>query len=501
MSVDKLEDLSVDEILSRIRSEVARRKGKKQVHYRPLPRTKPYSKTQAAFPIKDHYHISEFLEFYDEEFVINAYQGLLRRYPDETGLKVFLDHLRAGRLTRKELLGRFRYSPEGRQHRIIVKGLTLPFLFDTFCRIPVLGGVARIFGGIVLAPIMNRRLRIMEHLSHGLQSTFKTEMQQMEDAIVRLDETSRNQLEEIGVMFGEHCDEVEQSMAAMDAQKVDQAAFDDVVKANQWLRQHVLDLEKKYRTILADLQKLSVDESAGRHIDTIVSNEEAHLLDAMYVSFQDRFRGQRSDIQRIQRLYLSIIEEIGAGTAERPILDLGCGRGEWLELLKQQGYHAKGVDLNRVMADSCLELGLDVHQMDAIQFLQALPSGSLGAVTGFHIIEHVPFEKLVHLLDEVQDKLAPGGAAIFETPNPGNILVGANRFYFDPTHRNPLPSLLASFLLESRGFCDVTTTGIAELPEGGYKMQPLQNNLNDFNKLAVEPSDYAVIGYKKDTIK
>ena len=500
MSVDKLEDLSVDEILSRIRSEVARRKGKKQVHYRPLPRMKPYSKTQAPFPIKDHYHISEFLTYHDEEFVINAYQGVLRRYPDENGLKLFLDHLRTGRLTRKELLGRFRYSPEGRQHRITVKGLTLPFVFDTFCRIPVLGYVARVLGEIVLAPVMNRRFRIVENLFYGLQSTLKTELQGIEETIDTLDETSRNQLEELGEMFTEHYDDVERSMATMDSRKADQVAFDALEEENKALRYHVLDMEKKYRSILADLRKIPADESASAGIDTIASNEDDHLLDAMYVSFQDRFRGKRSDIQRIQQLYLPLIAEVGAGTTERPILDLGCGRGEWLELLKQHNFHAKGVDLNRVMADNCQELGLDVHQMDAIEFLQTLPKGSLGAVTGFHIIEHVPFLKLVHLLDEVHDKLAPGGAVIFETPNPGNILVGAHRFYFDPTHRNPLPSLLSSFLLESRGFVDVTTTGIAELPDGEHKMQPLQNNLNDFNKLAIEPNDYAVIGYKKDTI-
>jgi len=130
------------------------------------------------------------------------------------------------------------------------------------------------------------------------------------------------------------------------------------------------------------------------------------------------------------------------GLKDSPILDIGCGRGEWLELLKENNLNARGLDLNQVMVRMCRDKGLNVEEGEALSFLKSLPDSSLGAVTGFHLIEHYGFEFLVKLLGEILRVLKPGGIVIFETPNPGNILVGSCNFYIDPTHNKPLPSIL-----------------------------------------------------------
>ena len=115
------------------------------------------------------------------------------------------------------------------------------------------------------------------------------------------------------------------------------------------------------------------------------------------------------------------------------MLDAGCGRGEWLELLKEQGITTgRGIDNNRVMVKQCEGYGLDVIEGDVIESLRDFPSASLGAVTAFHLIEHLPLNVLVKFLDETARVLKSGGIAIFETPNPENILVGAFTFYLDP---------------------------------------------------------------------
>ena len=116
---------------------------------------------------------------------------------------------------------------------------------------------------------------------------------------------------------------------------------------------------------------------------------------------------------------------------------------------------ARGVDFNRIVVEECREKQLDVEGADALDYLRSVPDASVGAVTVFHMVEHLPFRKLVLLLDEVTRILQPGGLAIFETPNPNNFLVGSRNFYFDPTHRNPIPNETLRFLVESRGLCQV----------------------------------------------
>jgi O-antigen chain-terminating methyltransferase len=117
-------------------------------------------------------------------------------------------------------------------------------------------------------------------------------------------------------------------------------------------------------------------------------------------------------------------------------------------------------------------------------------------VTGFHIVEHLPFEVIIHLFDESLRVLKPGGIIIFETPNPQNVLTGSCNFYFDPTHRNPIPSPTLKFIAENRGFCQVKTLPLHPYPDT-YKIKGDGSQLEDrFNRYFYGEQDYAVIGFK-----
>jgi O-antigen chain-terminating methyltransferase len=223
-------------------------------------------------------------------------------------------------------------------------------------------------------------------------------------------------------------------------------------------------------------------------------DEEPHLLDAFYVAFEEQFRGNREEIFHRLKVYLPLIEQAKVGTAETPILDVGCGRGEWLQLLKESGYIARGLDTNRVMLEGCKIRGLEVIESDVIAYLQSLPEASLGGVTGFHIIEHLPFPVLIKLLDETVRVLKPGGLAIFETPNPQNVLVSSQTFYLDPTHRNPLPSSLMKFLAESQGLGFVKIMNLNPYPEN-VKLTGTEL-AERFSDYFYGSQDYAVLGYK-----
>jgi len=178
---------------------------------------------------------------------------------------------------------------------------------------------------------------------------------------------------------------------------------------------------------------------------------------------------------------------------EVEVLDVGCGRGEWLELLQVNGYKAKGIDINRVMVSQCRERGLDVKEHDVIDYLSTLSSESLNVITGFHIIEHLPFETLMRLLEESYRVLKKGGMVIFETPNPENIIVGACNFYTDPTHQNPIPPHSAMNYLGNANFSEVKKETIKNIEKINSKNPYFNDFYNDF--INIYP-DYSVIGYK-----
>ena len=228
-----------------------------------------------------------------------------------------------------------------------------------------------------------------------------------------------------------------------------------------------------------------------------LGEEERHNLDAFYVALEDEFRGSREDIKDRLREYLPKLAEAEIGNQAMPILDVGCGRGEWLELLRERGWQASGVDLNRVLVAMCHERGLPVIEADAIDYLRSLPEASIGAVTAFHLIEHLPLSRLIDFLDAVVRALKPGGMAIFETPNPNNVFVSSRYFYLDPTHRHPIPTALGKFLAEARGLRSVEILELHPWPEAHHVDTRTGGDVaGRFNDCFYGPQDYAIIGRK-----
>jgi SAM-dependent methyltransferase len=225
-------------------------------------------------------------------------------------------------------------------------------------------------------------------------------------------------------------------------------------------------------------------------------DEEHYINESLYVFFEDRFRGTRREIKARLAFYLSFLRGANAGSPDSIILDAGCGRGEWLELLKENDLVAKGVDLNRMAIGQCNDLGLDAVESDIIEYLHSLPDDSVGAITAFHLIEHLPFEILLKFMDESLRVLKTNGMVVLETPNPENIQVGACNFYFDPTHRNPLPAATVKYLINSRGFTKVTIHRLNPLGKEHQIEEDGSEIVRRFNQLFYGPRDYALIGYK-----
>jgi O-antigen chain-terminating methyltransferase len=228
----------------------------------------------------------------------------------------------------------------------------------------------------------------------------------------------------------------------------------------------------------------------------VTIDEAVHVHDDFYVRFEERFRGAREDIIDRARGHLETIRASGAGTAERPVLDLACGRGEWLELLREQGLDARGVDSNRVLVADTQARGLDVVEADALAYLRAIPDRSCGAVTAFHFLEHLPFAEILELIEEVVRVLRPDGVAIFESPNAGNVFVGACAFRVDPTHRTPLYPHTLAFVCEARGLTRVRAELLHPMPESEWLPNDGSPVTNRLNNLLYDAQDFAVVGYR-----
>ena len=192
----------------------------------------------------------------------------------------------------------------------------------------------------------------------------------------------------------------------------------------------VLDLQER----VARLEK--------HHLDRRVSDD-------LYMAIEDRFRGAPDEIRRRQLTYL---ESVRSAVPQLPVLDLGCGRGEWLEILREAGIPAIGVDGNHGFVASCRERGLDARLGDIVDFLRETPSQSLGAVTMFQVAEHLPLVVLESVLAECHRVLAPNGVLLVEIPNIETLRVGAATFWIDPTHERPVFPEFLVLLVERAGF-------------------------------------------------
>lgn len=210
-----------------------------------------------------------------------------------------------------------------------------------------------------------------------------------------------------------------------------------------------------------------------------------------YRSFEDKMRGPRELILSRLQAYHPFVQPLISENQPVRAIDLGCGRGEWLELLNSWGLSGYGFDSDEGMLQACAQRELAAKQMDVIEALMEQSDSSVAMISAFHLVEHLPFPRLQTLVKEALRVLQPGGLLIMETPNPENIVVGSNQFYLDPTHQRPLPSQLLAFLTEHEGFA---RTKVLYLQESSALSEAKSPSLYDV--LAGVSPDYAVIAQK-----
>lgn len=474
--------LGGNELLARVRAEVARRELQAAVAVEVgSTGAIEWVPTQPRMQAKREYVLGELIEFDDEDFVTNAYLAILRRPPDPAGFAAALHALREGK-SKVELLGKLRWSPEGLDRGVHVDGLLLPYALQRWEQKRFVGMPIAWMHGVLKLGIWGRRQRVAE----ARQARETHELGRLLNRFAVLEAKARQdgsrEFERLALearrRHAELARQVETASVAVDqSMRYTATAMSELAQEFRQTKSELSELAEEFRQTQSELGEMrdalattrnaveaaklrllelgELEEDSRRQKAAMLMAENfSRSLDPLYSDFEDAFRGSKELIRQRAAPFLDWVVEGGEIGVDAPILDIGCGRGEWIELAREHGMPVKGIDLNHTFVDSCRDIGLDVIEGDAIRVLRTMSNGSVGAITSMHVVEHLSFEVLIQLLDEAFRVLRPGGVIAIETPNPENLSVSSHWFFLDPTHRNPLPPVTLAWFVQQRGFVD-----------------------------------------------
>ena len=372
-----------------------------------------------------------------ENFATLAYQKFLGRTPDPQGRAHLLAQL-ARHLPRTEVLAELALSPEALQ--LQPQGWRRWRWLGRLLRVAVHAPVARARAQWLARGVLRRSERWLARRAQGGAWALAWGQARVHDAALALVQQQARQQEE-------------QQRAALD------------------------DVELRLRSLHLGAQDVAA-------------------VDRFFVAFEQRFRGSEEALRaQLAHDYVPLLHAARMQAGDGPCLDLGCGRGTWLALLRDEGFAARGVDLNPGPVAHARAQGLDALAGDALAWLRAQPEASALAVTAFHLMEHVPFAVRLALTQEAARVLRPGGVLIYETPNPENVWVGTHTFYHDPTHTQPLTPDSLAFLAEYCGLQPAPVLRLHPYPAGSEV--PGDDALTArVNGMTCGAQDFAVVAYK-----
>jgi SAM-dependent methyltransferase len=283
------------------------------------------------------------------------------------------------------------------------------------------------------------------------------------------------------------------------------AALDDVGATARMAEHTALALKRDVERLLGTPGDR---DAVGTETGTVAASHAAAAVPDLnafkYVGFENAFRGSTEEIRRRLEAYVAKFQ------GQSDVLDVGCGRGEFLDLLRAHGISARGLDLNPAMVDEARARGLDATTADALAYLNALPDGSLGGLFAAQVVEHLQPSYLTTLLETAAHKIRPGGVIVLETINPTCWLAFFESFIRDVTHVWPLHPDTLQYLLRASGF-DRLETEFSSPVDPSSRLMPLgrpaemasaladlvetfNENVDKLNARLFTCQDYAVIG-------
>ncbi len=280
--------------------------------------------------------------------------------------------------------------------------------------------------------------------------------------------------------------------------------FEELEKVDGELRNAHVELYRQVDEIKRD-NLLQI-----RRLDLVLTElrRKAGLEKKSLKLFEVKHRGSREEIKKRQEIYLPLFRsklatiERGMDGSTNPVLDVECGRGELLDLLREHGIPARGIDLSEEMVQFCRDRDLGVEQVGAIPYLRAREDDSLRGVIARQVIEHFPTEELIEFLKLCHQKVMKGGLVVLETVNPTSALVSATSFYVDLSHVRQIHPLSLQFLVEALGFLKPEVRFLSPYPDEiklqllanhAQETQVLNRNFEKLNELLFGCQDFALI--------
>ena len=391
-------------------------------------------------------------------FAALAYQRLLGRAPDEGGAAHVAERLRQ-HVPRTELLAELALSPEALQWQpqggAVRRGLARALLMAVHSR--VLRGEWLVRGVLRRTErwLARRAQRSALGLAWYLGSRHDAAVQALQGQLATLQAQLQAQ--------GEHADDRHDVQ-----QRLNDAVQTALGQQAQTLAEAGAAWQRGSAAVQARLQAQEQRLAQGARPAPDGGTSTGALVpaggtavDDFLAALEASFRGPVEDLQaQLAQDYLPQLQALRAQLGDGPCLDLGCGRGVWLELLQANGFEAHGIDLNAAAVAQAQAQGLAAELGDALAWLRAQPQGSALAITAFHLMEHLPFALRLALVGECARVLRPGGLLILETPNPENIWVATHTFHHDPTHSQPLTPDSLAFLVH---YCGLEVVAVPRL--------------------------------------
>jgi 2-polyprenyl-3-methyl-5-hydroxy-6-metoxy-1,4-benzoquinol methylase len=336
--------------------------------------------------------------------------------------------------------------------------------------------------------------------------------QQVAQTLIEFQKTLEKHIAQTQELFASIANLIEANIALMDAKDKEWDALGSnhvgmIFKSMEW---RVDKLAVAYKDVNLLMKKFfHLKEQLARLLGVLEeknlpTQKQIHrilqpLEDWHYAAFENRHRGDEEAVKNQQSQFLAYFQGQGK------VLDLGCGRGEFLELCQENGIAAQGIDLNEQMVAICRDRGLDCHTGDFLEVLAETHDDTLGGIFSSQVIEHLLPSQLKKLIELSYFKLASGGHIVLETINPASVFALVQIYFLDLTHQKPIHPQTLKFMLESSGFADVEikysqpleNEQLQTLPGGDERASILNRNIDNLNDLLYAPLNYAAIGLKK----
>ncbi|MBW2185841.1 MAG: methyltransferase domain-containing protein [Deltaproteobacteria bacterium] len=505
--------MDIDEIVKRVQQEAEQHNFvEKPAEIKSIP-----EQVDNQFISKDHYHVNELLILDEDVMVDTLYRCILKRESDPAA-STFKQQILAGILSPLDLIDSIRYSSEGCEKNISVKGLRTRLFLEQLKRIPLIGRLLRVIVALIRLPNFIKQLdqlsvtqravcRALEQKAdiHALEhKADKIALEQKADKIALEQKADKIALEQKAdkIALEQKADKI-----ALE-QKADKIALEQKAARNELdaYRESIRYVEYYFHCANQDLQKLVQQLTSSQPSDLEHSSCAKQQLqqlaageyDKLYLDFEYLFRGTPQMVTQLLTAYQPLLNVSKSESETAPLaVDLGCGRGEMVHYLGQQGYDAIGVDLNRLAVQSCHEHHINAKQGNALDYLSELDEESISVVSTLHLVEHLSNDELFQLLKRSLQVLKPGGMLLIETPNPRNLFVGSGDFYRDFTHDKPLFPDTLKFLLNYFGFSQTAIFYFEQPTDSSRRLCSADDiSFDDLSDYLQISRDYAVVGYK-----